>query len=267
MKLQRTTLILLLLALGLGGFVYFHEIQGDTQRQEAKAKEQQIFSFSADQVQAITVKKPEQTLELERGNVNSSTADISIWQLKSPSVAPASDASVSYLMDLLVKGKSDRTLQVPVAQLQEYGLDRPQATIEVKLKNQQTHQVVLGKPDFNHSFVYAQADPPANPSGNVNVLLVSTDFENAVNRPLSEWKAKDTSQSNPSERPQSKASDRPSPSPSHSKDASQSNPAERSQSKASDRSSPSPSLNSYKSNTSNQPTPRNSDKPSSSPSP
>ena len=241
MKLQRTTLILLLLALGLGGFVYFHEIRGDTQRQEAKAKEQQLFSFTADQVQSVTVKKPEQTLELEReGNINSSTADISIWQLKSPSVAPASDASVSYLMDLLVKGKSDRTLQVSAAQLQEYGLDRPQATIEVKLKNQQTHQIVLGKPDFNHSFLYAQADPPAKPSGNVSVLLVSTDFENAVNRPLSEWKARDASQSNPAARPQSKASDLP---------------------------SLSPSLSSNKSNTSNQPTPRKSDKPSSSPSP
>ena len=268
MKLQRTTLILLLLALGLGGFVYFHEVRGDTQRQEAKAKEQQLFSFTADQVQSVTVKKPEQTLELEReGNINSSTADISIWQLKSPSVAPASDASVSYLMDLLVKGKSDRTLQVSAAQLQEYGLDRPQATIEVKLKNQQTHQIVLGKPDFNHSFLYAQADPPAKPSENANVLLVSTDFENAVNRPLSEWRAKDASQSSPSERPQSKASDRPSPSPSPSKDASQSSPSERPQSKASDRPSPSPSPSSNKSNTSNQPTPRKSDKPSSSPSP
>jgi len=61
----------------------------------------------------------------------------------------------------------------------------------VKLKNQRTHQLILGKPDFNRNFLYAQADPAAKPAGNVDVLLVSTDFENAVNRQLSEWKSQD----------------------------------------------------------------------------
>lgn len=188
MKLQRTTLILILLALGLGSFVYFYEVRGAPTRQEAKVKEQQIFSFEEEQVQSLAVKTKEQTLEFERGSQGIK------WQL-APNKTPASDASVSYLMNLLVKGKSDRAIQVPVAQLQEYGLDQPQATIEVKLKNQTTHQLILGKPDFNRNFLYAQADP-VKPTGNVNVLLVSTDFENAVNRPLAEWKGGDTSKGN-----------------------------------------------------------------------
>lgn len=183
MKLQRTTWILLLLALGLGGFVYFYEIQSRTQRQEAKAKQQQIFSFEEAQVQSFQVKTKQQTLEIERADKSGQSK----WWIN-PSKTPASEASVVYLLDLLAKGKSDRTLSVPAAQLQEYGLQQPQATIEVKLKNQQTHQLVLGKPDFNRRFLYAQADPPAKPTGNVNVLLVPKDFENAVNRPLSEWK-------------------------------------------------------------------------------
>jgi hypothetical protein len=189
MKLQRTTLILLLLALGLGGFVYFYEIKGATQRQEAKAKEQQIFSFEENQVQSFTVKTKGQTLQFERGDKTGKPK----WLMKAPSKTPASDASVSYLMNLLVKGKSDRAIQVPAAQLQEYGLEQPQATIEVKLKNQTTHKLILGKPDFNRNFLYAQADSPAKPAGNVNVLLVSTDFENAVNRSLSEWKSEEAS--------------------------------------------------------------------------
>lgn len=192
MKLQRTTLILLLLALGLGGFVYFYEIQGATQRQEAKVQGRQIFSFEEDQVQSFTVKTKEQTLLFERGNQSSKPK----WLMKAPSQTPASDASVSYLMNLLAKGKSDRAIQVPVAQLQEYGLDQPQATIEVKLKNQTTHQLILGKPDFNRNFLYAQADPAVKSAKDVSVLLVSTDFENAVNRPLAEWKSQDATKSN-----------------------------------------------------------------------
>ncbi|MBD2346815.1 DUF4340 domain-containing protein [Anabaena subtropica] len=184
MKLPRTTLILVLLALGLGGFVYFYEIRGATQREEVKENQQQIFSFAEDDVQFITVTTQKLTLNLERNSQSNNPK----WLLKSPVSEPGNDAIVSYLMDLLVKGRSINTLPTPVNQIAEFGLDQPQATIKINLKNQKTHQLILGKPDFNRRFVYAQADPSTQPNGNVNVLLVSTDFENAVNRELSEWK-------------------------------------------------------------------------------
>ncbi|MDF5706563.1 MAG: DUF4340 domain-containing protein [Nostoc sp. S4] len=184
MKFPRTTLILILLALGLGSFVYFHEIKAATQREEIKEQKQQIFSFAEDDVQALTVKTKKLTLNLERNNQSSNSK----WLIKSPISEPANDAIVSYLMDLLVKGKSERTLATPANQLGEFALEQPQATINIILKNKQNHQLILGKKNFNGSLLYAQADPVSKPDGNINVLLVSTDFENAVNRELSEWK-------------------------------------------------------------------------------
>ncbi|MBW4688403.1 MAG: DUF4340 domain-containing protein [Komarekiella atlantica HA4396-MV6] len=190
MKLPRTTLILILLALGLGGFVYFYEIQGATQREEIKEKNQQIFSFGEDDVQSLIVKTKNITLNLERNTQSSNPK----WLLKSPTSGPANDAIVSYLMDLLVKGKSDayggklRTLSIPANQRGEFALDQPQATINITLKNQQNHQLILGKPDFSDRFLYAQTDSAAKPDGNIDVLLVSKDFANAVNRELSEWR-------------------------------------------------------------------------------
>lgn len=182
MKLPRTTLILVLLAMVLGGFVYFYEIRGATQREEAKENKQRIFSFSADDVQSLTIKTAKLNLDLERNSQPNPK-----WRLKSPVSEPANDAIVSYLMDLLVKGKSDRTLSIPTHQAGEFGLNQPQATINIQLKNQKNHQIILGKANFNRSFVYAQVDPSNQQNGNINVLLVSTDFENAVNRELSEW--------------------------------------------------------------------------------
>ncbi|MBD2411019.1 hypothetical protein FACHB389_13415 [Nostoc calcicola FACHB-389] len=190
MKLPRTTLFLILLALGLGSFVYFYEIRGATVREEIKEQKQQIFSFAEDDVQALTVKTKKLTLNLERSNQSSNSK----WLIKSPISEPANDAIVSYLMDLLVKGKSDAyggklsTLPTPANELGQFGLDEPQATINITLKNQQSHQLILGRSNFNGRLLYAQADPPTKPNGNVNVLLVSTDFQNAVNRELSEWK-------------------------------------------------------------------------------
>ncbi|NMG22772.1 hypothetical protein DP116_26365 [Brasilonema bromeliae SPC951] len=183
MKLQRTTLILILLALGLGGFVYFHEIKSEPEPKEVK-QQQKIFSFKEDDVQSLTVKTQNQTLNLERTDKSEEPK----WMMKSPEVAPASNAIVGYLMNLLVEGKSDRIVSISPNQLAEFGLDQPQTTIDVKLKNQKTHQLILGKPDFNRRFLYAQTDPQNKPGSNTDVLLVSTDFENAVNRELSEWK-------------------------------------------------------------------------------
>jgi hypothetical protein len=183
MKLPRTTLILILLMLGLGAFVYFHEIRGATLREEVKEQKQKIFSFAADDVQSLTIKTKKLTLNLERNPEPSNPK----WIIKSPISGPANDAIVSYLMDLLVKGNSDRTLPTPPKELGQFALDQPPATINITLKNRQSHQLILGKSNFNGRFLYAQTDPPAKPDGNINVLLVSTDFANAVNRDLSEW--------------------------------------------------------------------------------
>jgi Domain of unknown function (DUF4340) len=182
--MKRTTLILILLALGLGGFVYFLETKNSTQQEETKEQKQQLFSFAADDIQSLTVKTKDFTLNLERSN----QLEPPKWLIKSPISEPANDAIVSYLLDLLVKGKSEKTLSTPLSQLQEFGLDKPQSTIDIKLKNQQTHQLILGKTNFNKTFLYAQTDPNIQQNGNMNLLLVSPDFSNAVNRQLSEWK-------------------------------------------------------------------------------
>lgn len=208
MKLQRTTLVLILVALGLGGFVYFYEVRGAGKRLTVtKAQEQQIFSFAEEQVQSFTVKTQAQTLLFERNKSGKPT-----WLMKAPSETPASDASVSYLLNLLVQGKSDRTFQVAPDEIAEYGLAQPQATITVKLEDNQTHQLILGKPDFNRNFLYAQVDP-ATTVKNLNVLLVSKDFENAVNRSLSEWKSQNDRQGSEVEKPTTANSASPSPAP------------------------------------------------------
>lgn len=202
MKLSRTTLILVLLALGLGSFVYFYEIQGASQREAVKEKNQQLFAFAADDIQSLAIKTQKVNLTLERSGQSNKPN----WLLKTPVSEPANDAVVSYLLNLLVPGKSDRSLSVPPNQKAEFGLDQPQITINISLKNQKSHQLILGKLDFNRRFLYAQADPSVKPDGNVDVLLVSPDFENAVNRDISEWKqpvdkSEPQSTPSPSEKP------------------------------------------------------------------
>jgi hypothetical protein len=183
MKLQRTTLILILLALGLGGSVYLYEQISANQSQEAQRKQQQLFPFNKEDIQSLTIKKGDTTINLER-NTNSQQPK---WLLKSPISAPGSDASVSYLTDLLVQDKINRSIPLGNSQLNEFGLEPPIATIEIKLKNQKSYQLKLGTLDFSGNFLYAQSKFLSQPDTNTNILLISKDFSNAVNRELSEW--------------------------------------------------------------------------------
>src|SRR4028118_616051 len=209
MKLQRTTLFLLVTALSLGGFVYYSEIQR-TQKQEAvKTTKQPIFSFKEDQIQSLTIYIDEETLEFERVS-----EPLPGWRMKTPKNTAASDAAVAFLLDLLVEGKSDRSFTVPANQnqLHEYGLDKPLATVRVQLQNQEIHRLILGKPNYNRSFLYAQADPSNQTPQPLKVLLVPLDFEYAVNRPTSEWESKQEKINTPKPSPTA-TTNSPKPSP------------------------------------------------------
>lgn len=208
MKLQKNTFILIAVALTMAGLVSLYETQVSPKQEAAKDEKHKIFSFKSDRVQFFTVKTPEKILTFER--VYAKKGGKSSWEMKLPVQAHASQASVDFLLDRLATGKSDRTIDITAAQLPEFGLDQPQATVTVKLDNQETHRLVLGKTDFSGRFLYAQANPPEAPPQNktqtLPVLLVPFDFKNAVQRPLSEWKKAETPKP---EKPQT-----PSPTPS-----------------------------------------------------
>ncbi len=187
MKLKRNTWLLLLLATILGGWVYFYEIRGQAKRTQIQAEQKQIFNFTEEAIAKITIERSNVTLELVRtGDSNRP------WQMKQPEDVPASDATVSFLVDLLVRGERDRSFTVPATQLEEYGLDNPQTKISVTLNNGQIHQIFLGQPNINDKSLYAQTDlSKKNNNQETEILLVPKNWQYAVERDLQEWKEKE----------------------------------------------------------------------------
>jgi hypothetical protein len=200
MKLQRSPLILLLIALSLGGFVYFFEAQKSAQQEASQAKiEQKLFPFEEAEVTTVDIATSTQTLSF----IKSSAANVEptpkspqpqakkpVWLMIAPKKTSANDGTIAFLLNLMATGKSQESFTVPVAKLEEFGLDQP-ATIVTKLTNQQTHRLLLGKANFNRSGVYAQVNPPTDQTGKVAVVLVAMDFENAINRSITEWQQPD----------------------------------------------------------------------------
>lgn len=183
MKLQRTTWALLTVAILLGGGVYLYETVGKPHQQEVKAKQKQIFTFQEEDIKTLTIETKGQPLKFERTKDKNKP-----WQMKQPENIMASDAAVSFLLNLLVERQRDRAITVPVEQIKDYGLEPPVATITVQLANQETHKLILGNPNIEDLYIYAQIDPPPQASKEVQVVLVPKEFQYAVERELAEWK-------------------------------------------------------------------------------
>lgn len=180
MKLQRTTLGLVVFALFLGTFVYFVEVREKPKKESLQAKQKQIFTFKVDEVKKLTVDKSGKILEFER-----SGKDGKSWQMKQPENTAASEPEVSFLLNLVVPGKKDRSFDASGDRLKDYGLDKPSARITMHLKDGKTHQLILGNPDFQNEFMYARVNSEPE------IMLVPKDLKLTIEKEPDEWKQKE----------------------------------------------------------------------------
>ncbi|OKH40909.1 hypothetical protein NIES2119_00960 [[Phormidium ambiguum] IAM M-71] len=253
MKFQKSTLILMLLALMFGGIVYIWEVEGKPRREAAKLRENRVFNFEEKDVQNVVLKTKEYKLQFDRvksqigsnstaakwtvkvlenyqptetKTLDSSTKTqdtetkipepqltetpqrrrrsrretelpedlaLAFWHLmpngkdevKLLAEMPANEAHIAFLLNELATGKSDRIIADPRI---EDGIDKPLAIVDITLNNGKKHQLILGNLNYNNTALYAVADPPTQLTKPLDILLVPINFQNAVNRPLSEWK-------------------------------------------------------------------------------
>ncbi len=185
MKLQKTTLILLGLAVTLGSFVYFSEVKNTNQPLAIQNERREIFDFQEADIKQLTIEIDGKTLEFERINRNNS----SNWQMLKPENTPANDGVVVFLLNLLARGKSERSFNVSANNLNLYGLQPFNTVITILLNNRQKHQLVLGKSDFENKLIYALADPTDLAKEDVEIILISKNFQYAIlERTLDDWK-------------------------------------------------------------------------------
>ena len=188
MKLQKTTWGLVITALFLTAFVYLYEVVGKSQQEVKAAKQRQIFDFTKEDISGFTIEREEETLEFTK-----SDRETSSWEMEEPEDSPASDPAVSFLLDLLVDGERDRLILAPSEELEEYGLEKPLATVAIDLKNRsEPHVLVLGGENFDQKFIYARVNPDEEEKEELEIILVPIDFKYAIERELEEWQASES---------------------------------------------------------------------------
>lgn len=183
MKISRNTWILVSLAGILSGGMLGHEIIKDGQETIIQDQQKQIFKFEQTDISKIIINKSSQTLELVK-----SDRQIQPWQIKQPVDTPANDGRVTFLTDLLIRGEKEHSFFVTSERLAQYGLEHPWAKITILLNNNQTYQITLGKPGIEQNTIYAQIISPFNNQSQAEVVLISKNWQYAVEPELAAWK-------------------------------------------------------------------------------
>lgn len=190
MKFQRSTVILVAIALLLGGVVLFTQArqsggnrpttaQGDTETSP-------VFDFEEEDVVDLRIETAEQTVVFEKDAAG-------FWQMVEPEEQPAEAAAIAFLLSRLVTDGLRQTTTIDAANQAEFGFDDPFATVTLTLADDTTHTLIMGDPDFSGQNYYALIDPENFPlaadAGAVEVAIVTENIFNGLDRPLEEWQA------------------------------------------------------------------------------
>ncbi|MBI3662699.1 MAG: DUF4340 domain-containing protein [Acidobacteria bacterium] len=152
--MRKSTLLVVLLAVSLGGAVWYFEFKREKPAEDAAAASKPLFSFKQEEVVALTVARGGVTLALEKRG--------SGWRITQPLDSSADAGTADALLSSIAFSRISRTFPVtppgsPEA-LKGFGLDAPVVALTIKLKSGSEHRLRLGAKDFTGGYVYALVD-------------------------------------------------------------------------------------------------------------
>ena len=146
----RSTLIVALVALGLGAFLYFYEIKGEKKREEAREKAKKLFLFEEDEVQKITLVRDDTTrIVVERG-------EDGLWHIAEPIKTDADQDAIGRLLDTMRDATRERVVADSASDLGKFGLEHPKVKVAIALEDTTTDTLCVGDFSPTGSYVFAR---------------------------------------------------------------------------------------------------------------
>jgi hypothetical protein len=175
MKGLRSTILLLVVLLGLGGYIYF---QGATPTDTTTKAEKLFPGFDASKLDELTVKS-------ESGEITSLRKTDGVWSIVSPVNGLASETEVTGITSAVEALEVVRVVDDAPADVKQYGLDTPRIEVEFKGDGGKlAGKVRVGAKTATGGNLYARrGDEP-------RVVLVGTSGETSLNRSTFELREK-----------------------------------------------------------------------------
>lgn len=141
--------IVAVLFVGLGAFIYFHEIEGGKKREAVAEESRKLFQFEKEEVNSIS-------LDRSDGSIILKLEENGGWKLVAPIEARADEMAVDGLVSELSTTRVERSLKPDPANWKDYGLENPNLKITVGLMDGRKLGLELGNKDFNQAAIFGR---------------------------------------------------------------------------------------------------------------
>lgn len=130
------TLILLVLMVVLGLYLYLIELPGQKSKQQEEEKAQKVASFEPSEAVGLYLSYPKRVTDPEILLEKDSEEK---WKIVKPIAAPADESEVQGLLSSIGSMRVERVVEEKASDLKVYGLDQPEVTVLLKLKDHEEH--------------------------------------------------------------------------------------------------------------------------------
>ena len=171
-----STLILLVVALAFGGYLYFVESERSVPDENAKVK---AFSYDASKINQVQIKASSGEVTVLRKGANDT------WTIVQPTEAPADRNNISEVVTSLANLEEQRVVDENAADLKNYGLAEPRIDVTFHVEGEkEPRRILLGEKTPANSGVYAKLP------GSNRVFLVAPAIETAVDKSAFDFRDK-----------------------------------------------------------------------------
>jgi hypothetical protein len=168
----RNTLLLALLLIGLGAYLYFVE----SKQIEQESKKEKVIDFNVDDVTAVALTYADREITLEKTD--------GAWRITKPVTAPADDITVKNLLHAVADAEAKKTIDQPPADLAPFGLSQPFVRVKVTTKSGTLPEITVGKTTAVSASTYVQrADQP-------KIYLTSSAFHSGMDKQVKDLRDK-----------------------------------------------------------------------------
>ena len=165
------TLVLLLLCVGLGAFLYFYEIKGGEQRDKSKQEEKVVWKVPSDDIQQLDLVTPAQRMTAVRSGDQR-------WKITSPRPLDADADELNRLLSSASDISREDIIEENAANLAPFGLAPAQTTVSIKTKDGKVHEIRFGNNNPTGNSTYAALQ------GKNQIFLVSSSVAGNFNKKL-----------------------------------------------------------------------------------
>jgi hypothetical protein len=175
----KATILLSLVLIALGGYLYLIEIPGEKKKQEAEIQEKRLYSFSQSAITNMSI----QTANGASIDFLHEPADPdNPWRITHPVEAIANDAAASSFASQLERLESSRMIDEKVEDLKEFGLDPPAYTVIITLNRVDTEILEVGNENLTGNQVYVRKGI------GTPVYLAPVSIKQTLKKELKEWR-------------------------------------------------------------------------------